>query len=92
MRATWYLVTGYVWPSNSGTGASMQESGIYDMNGTRLYANSDFIWQNTTTTARHRTYMYYSTDTSTNQQFYQPRVDVVDGTEPTITELIKNSY
>ena len=88
----WYLVTGYVWPSNSGTGASMQESGIYDMNGIKLFSNHDYVWQANTATARHRTFLYSATDITTNQQFYQPRVDVVDGTEPTLNELLKNSY
>ena len=32
--------------------------------------------------------MYYSTDTTTRQQWYQPRIDLVDGTEPTVAELI----
>lgn len=88
----WYLVTGHVWPSNSGVGAVMPDSGVYKMNGEKLYSNIDFVWQTTTTTSHHRAYLYYSTNTATNQQMYQPRVDVVDGTEPTIHELLTNSF
>lgn len=88
----WYLVTGYVWPAGSGTGASTVDSGIYEMGGTKILSCSDFVWQTTTTSSNHRSYLYYSTDTTTNQQFYQPRVDIVDGAEPTINELLSNSF
>jgi len=87
----WYLVVGYVWPAGSGTGAAMPDSGIFAMNGAKITPNADFVWQPTTTSSVHRSYLYYSNDTTTNQQWYQPRVDVIDGTEPTITELINNA-
>lgn len=86
----WYLVTGHIWPAGSGTGTADVESGIYSMNGTKLSANNDFVWLPTAASAYHRSYMYYSTDITTNQQFYQPRVDVIDGTEPTISELLSD--
>jgi len=88
----WYLVTGYIWPAGSGTGAAKADSGIYTMSGSKLYSNSDFVWQPTTTSSDHRSYLYYSIDTTTNQQWYQPRVDVVDGTEPSISELVNNAF
>lgn len=88
----WYLVTGFIWPAGSGTGAVMADSGIYAMDGTKIASNSDFVWQSTTTSSHHRSYLYYSINTSTNQQWYQPRVDIVDGTEPTISELLSNSF
>lgn len=88
----WYLVVGYVWPAGSGIGATMSETGIYALDGTKVQAGSDFIWQPTTTSSNHRSYLYYSGDPTTNQQWYQPRVDVVDGTEPTISELLNNIF
>ena len=88
----WYLVVGYIWPSGSGIGASMTDSGIYSMDGLKIISNGDFVWQPTTTSSHHRSYMYYSTDITTNQQWYQPRVDAVDGTEPTINELLNNVF
>jgi len=87
----WYLVVGYVWPAGSGTGAVMPDSGIFMTNGVKVTSNADFVWQPTTTSSNHRSYLYYSTDTTTNQQWYQPRVDIVDGTEPTVTELINDA-
>lgn len=88
----WYLVVGFVWPANSGTGVVMPDSGIYSLNGTKVASSIDYVWQSTTTSSHHRSYLYYSTDITTNQQWYQPRVDVVDGTEPTIGELLNNTF
>lgn len=88
----WYLVTGYVWPAGSGVGAAMADSGMYTLSGTKIASNADYVWQSTTTSSDHRSYLYYSTDVATNQQWYQPRIDVVDGTEPTIDELLNNTF
>lgn len=88
----WYLVTGYVWPAGSGTGAAMTDSGVYALDGTKVASILDYVWQSTTTSSSHRSYLYYSTDVTTNQQWYQPRVDVVNGTEPTIDELLNNTF
>lgn len=88
----WYLVTGFVWPADSGVGAAMTDSGVYALDGTKISSNYDNVWQSTTTSSDHRSYLYYSTDITTNQQFYQPRVDIVDGTEPTIPELLNNIF
>lgn len=88
----WYLVVGYVWPASSGTGAAMADSGTYTLDGVKVSSSSDYVWQPTTTSSNHRSYLYYSTDTTTNQQWYQPRVDIVNGTEPTIGELLNNTF
>lgn len=85
---SWMLVVGHIWPAGSGTGAVHVNSGLYNTSGTKITATNDFVWQATNTKTVHRSYLYYSTDTTTNQQWYQPRIDLVDGTEPTIAELI----
>lgn len=88
----WYLVVGYVWPAGSGTGAIKPESGVYAVDGTKVVSTTtDYVWQPGTTSSNHRSYLYYSTDTTTNQQWYQPRVDVVDGTEPSLADLLNNT-
>ena len=84
----WYLVTGHIWPAGSGTGTSKVDSGIYTAAGTKISDTTDFVWQTTNTYTQIRSFLYYSTDTTTKQQLYQPRIDLVDGTEPTIAELI----
>lgn len=84
----WMLVVGHVWPAGSGTGSAHVDSGLWNTSGTKFSNTADFVWQATNAKTAHRSYLYYSTDTTTNQQWYQPRIDLCDGTEPTIAELI----
>lgn len=85
----WYLVVGHVWPVGSGTGAAHPESGIYTTNGVKLQSVGDFVWRSDNNCTRHRSYLYYSTDTSTNQQFWNPRIDTIGATGcPTLQQLI----
>lgn len=86
----WYLVVGHVWAAGSGAGSSHPDSGIYTTAGVKLSSATDYMWAPTNTTSFHRSYLYYSTDITTNQQWYQPRVEICDGTEPTIAELLSD--
>lgn len=74
---TWYLVVGHVWPAGSGSGATHPDSGIYTVDGNKVAAVADFVWNTTNFRSGHRSYLYYSTDTATNQQWWNPRVEVV---------------
>jgi phage-related protein len=87
----WLLLVGHVWPTGSGTGAVHVDTGIYRSNGTKLTTIADFVWQALNTQSQHRSYLYYSTDPTTNQQFYAPRVDIISGSQPTIAELLTYS-
>ena len=89
-NSDWYLVVGHVWPSDAGNVPYHPDSGGWTTSGQKLFGCTDFKWKVGTNTARHRTYLYYSTSTSTNQQFYNPRVDACDGTEPSLKELLGN--
>ena len=84
----WYLVVGHIWPSGSGTGSHHTESKVYDVNGNIIYNCSDFVWTESAVNGSQRSYLYYSTSTSTNQQWWQPRVDKMDGTQPTVKDLL----
>jgi len=86
--STWVLVVGHVWPYGSGTGNNHSDSGRYKTDGTKLgNITNDFVWNNNGVTSNHRTYLYYCTDTSVRQYWAYPRVDLIDGSEPTISEL-----
>jgi len=85
---SWFLLVGHVWPVNSGTGPVFSDTGLYNSAGTKIATPVDFVWQDGTYYTTHRTYLYYSTDSSTVQQWVYPRVDVVDGTEPSIQDLL----
>jgi hypothetical protein len=85
----WVLVVGHVWPAGSGAGSDHPDSGRYTVDGNKYGTiTRDFIWRAETTTGRHRSYLYYSTDTSVRQRWVYPRVDIIDGTEPSIQDLL----
>lgn len=86
---TWYLMVGHVWPAGSGTGAAHPDSGIFTTNGTKMVNANDFVWNTTNFRSVHRSYLYYSTDTTTNQQWWNPRVEVVP--VPTSNVKTKNT-
>ncbi len=83
----WYLIVGYVYPYNT-TGLSYS-GGIWDCEtGEKVVSNVIcFNWANVTTTY-HRCYHFYDTTTSTRQWMWNPRIDMVDGNEPSIVNLI----
>lgn len=83
----WRLYVGFVHPHDY-TGDLDPDNGIYDTDGNKITTIRDFKWLPESTTANHRAYLYYSTDVTTVQQFAYPRIDVCDGSEPSIEELI----
>jgi hypothetical protein len=83
---TWYLLVGVVHP-HTYTGPDTGTSGIYDLSGEKLEDGIEFKW-GSGDTQELRDYLYYSTDTDERQYFVYPRVDVVDGTEPSIDQLV----
>lgn len=75
----WYLVVGHVWPAGSGTGSNHPESGIYTVDGTKITSSiTDFVWRDDNARSTHRTYLYYNTNTTTRQQWWNPRVEPVE--------------
>lgn len=83
----WYLILGFVHKSSySGTSSS---GGIYDPStGAKVKTTTDFKFKNTARTVRHRSYLYYDTNTRDRQYFYGPRMEEVNGREPSIQELL----
>jgi hypothetical protein len=90
----WVLVVGHVWPSGSGTGSNKDDTGVWKTDGTKLTGTDtfyDFVWNTTVAKTVHRTYLFYSeNDASVIQHWVYPRIDLVDGTEPSIDDLINN--
>lgn len=93
----WYLWVGYVYPFNTTYTGRNQQTGYYTTNG--FVGNiggcnigtGDLKWSYNSTQGIHRTYLYYCPDSTTRLQFYQPRVDLCDGTEPSIQALLQNA-
>jgi len=90
----WYLVVGHCFYEGY-SGGRHPDSGWYE-NGVKIsdksYGNvgaQDVRWNSGTTSALHRAYHYYTTNTASGIEFAYPRLDKCDGTEPTIKELIE---
>jgi hypothetical protein len=89
----WYLNVGFIRPHNwSGTTAD-PNSGFWTTNGSKTATNAgnvyaDVKFPSNATQAYQRVYHFYCADTTTRLQFAYPRWDLVDGTEPTINELL----
>ena len=83
----WVLIVGYVHPEGY-SGSSDTTNGIYKKDGTRVWGITDFKWSSTASKAKIRSYLFYSTSVDERQYFYRPRIDVCDGSEPSIQELL----
>lgn len=83
----WYLLVAYVHASND---ASMVNfGGIYDgATGTKVLDMTDFKFSVGATQFNHRAYLYYDPNVNDRQYFYAPRIDLVNGNEPTIAALM----
>jgi hypothetical protein len=84
----WTLYVGHVWPAGSGSGGIHPETGRYTVSDGKTGSINDFVWGVGTTSTHHRSYLYYSSNTSTRQQFVYPRIDLIDGSEPSIQALL----
>lgn len=90
---TWQLVCHHIHPFGSGVGSNHPDSGYYFLStgiaGKRAYGR-DLIWSQDAARAQFRTYLYYATNNVAVQQWVYPRVDVVDGSEPSVQDLLDN--
>lgn len=87
----WYLVVGHVYPSDETRTIDHPDSGWYEAgNPTKLHelGYRDFKWKPGNTQTYHRTYLYYSTDASTDQRWCYPRLEEINSFEPTISDLV----
>ena len=95
----WYLLVGHVFPSNYNArsiNTTHPDSGRYTtsgLDGGINYCNigQDPQWYPGTTQGLHRTYHYYCGDSTTRLQWFDPRIDKCDGSEPTIAQLLAGS-
>ena len=84
----WYLLVGYVHGSNDPS--TVNYGKMYDgETGETIAEFTDFKFQATNTKAGHRVFLYGDSNTSNRQYFYDPRVDIVNGREPSIAALLR---
>lgn len=83
----WHMAVGFIMPSSYGT-TVLGLSGVYDLaTGQKVLTGQDFKWNATTTAALLRTFIYYC-DSGNTTLFWGPRLELCDGTEPSIDALI----
>lgn len=96
-QGVWYLVVGHCYPHNTTYTGQHPETGIYTVAGgtTKVLSinacniGTDVKWAGSDVTQTiHRCYHYYCSDSTTRLQLFDPRVDVIDGTEPSIINLL----
>lgn len=87
----WVLFVYYVHPNTYTATTSDPTSGAYKLDGTHITGGGDCKWNTDSTQASLRSYLYYSTKTDEKQYFYRPRIDLCDGSEPSISTLLKCS-
>jgi hypothetical protein len=92
----WYMFVAYVHPEGT-TSASDDTAGFYDMvTGGKVTGVStgnvqyNAVWVNATTKTRARQYLYYSTDPDVGMSWLIPRIDKIDGSEPSVTEMLNS--
>jgi hypothetical protein len=93
----WYLVVGHVFPHTYPNSNQHADTGLWTTSGTKVggingcNVGNDMKFGPSTTSLNHRTYHYYCGDNTTRLQFFEPRVDLCDGSEPRITDLLNNT-
>lgn len=92
----WYMFVAYVHPEGTSS-ASDSTAGYYDMLTKTKISESqagnvhhNAVWVNMTTKALARFYLYYSTDPEVGMSWLMPRIEQVDGNEPSITEMLNS--
>lgn len=86
----WYLWVGFVYAHDHVGTAQDPERGIYGRGGSHVSTGATYKWTPAATRTRIRFFQWTNTDPAFGEtvDFFGPRVDVVDGTEPSITELL----
>jgi hypothetical protein len=83
----WYLLVGYV--HGSGDLSMTHYGGIYDgATGNKVVDITDFKFATSATVSAHRAFLFFDATLADRQYFYAPRVDLVNGNEPTVASLL----
>lgn len=83
----WYLLVGYIHGSTYNSNVSLGK--IYDgVTGNAVISMNDHKFKPSATKLQHRTILYGSSNTSDRQYMYAPRVELVNGNEMPLNELL----
>ena len=83
----WYLLVGYVHGSSDNSTNSY--GAIYDgETGEKVVNMTDYKLSTATTSLNQRAYLFNDTNTADRQYFHAPRIDVMNGDEPSVAEML----
>jgi hypothetical protein len=93
----WYLVVAHIFPTSYTSTTPHPDTGFWTTAGSKVMginqcniSGGDLKWGASSDSTYHRTYHYYCGDNTTRLQFWNPRIDICDGTQPTINGLLTN--
>jgi hypothetical protein len=87
----WCLVVGYVFPSTYNNNA-VNLSGVWRVDtGEKIIVGTDYRWVSGVTFTNHRSYQYYTTQAGNLQQFWNPKVELADGSEASIGTILSDA-
>src|SRR5215217_3769565 len=79
----WYLLVGYIHASDDGSVTNY--GGVYDgATGAKVQSTTDYKFVSGAVNNLHRTFLYNDAELNDRLYFYAPRVDLVNGNEPSI--------
>lgn len=85
----WYLLVGHIHPSKADNTWQMATSGRYDMSGRKIDSGTDYKLKNPTEPVTLRNEHHYTDNPEDVAYFYNPRLEVCDGNEPSIEQLLQ---
>lgn len=85
----WLLMVGIIHPNEVMTQSTF--SGIYNMQGKKIFNGTDYKFYPRKDELIFRSYLYNTNDTNVNQFFFNPMVHRMDGTEPSLDEILQLS-
>ena len=92
LEGEWFLVVGHIHPYDYNGTALHADSGIWRFNTKTKYGtiNREFKWRSDSARTIHRSFLYNSINPATRQFIFYPRIELCDGTEPSIQQLMRN--
>ncbi|CAL9994456.1 virion structural protein [Vibrio phage D480] len=88
----WFLVVAYLYAAGTTDTDTYTDYGIYNVKGEKIGdITKNYRSKAGSTSNTHRSFLHYSTDVNTIQNYHRPRVEVMDGNQPSIAELCAGS-
>ena len=86
----WCVSIGFIRGNSDSNTSTTSSGGVYRCDtGEKIHTNTDFRMKDGSTEQTHRTYLYYATNTASSLSWAKPGFYAIDGTEPSVQDLIR---